>query len=169
MSEVAIIRVADRGQITLRGDLSSADFAEAISAPLPQPRRITEGEVRVAWMSPDELLAICPRDKVEGYVDALRDALKGQHHLVADVSDARVIFRLTGAEAALRDTLAKLSPADFRPASLPRGEVRRTRLAQVPAAIWFDEGHATVICFRSVARYVEDVLRTSAKAPVGHF
>ena len=169
MSDVTIERITDLGQITLRGDLASPAFAEAVSVPLPEPRRITEGEVRLAWMSPDELLAFCPRAQVATYVAAVSKALSGQHHLAADVSDARAVFRLTGPEPRLRETLAKLSPADFRPDRLPRGEVRRTRLAQVPAALWFDEGTATVICFRSVATYVEDILRTSAREVVGHF
>lgn len=169
MSEVSVARVHDLGMITLRGDLSDPAFGNALSVPIPEPRRINEGEVRLAWMSPDELLAICPRGQVAGYIEALKPALSGQHHLVADVSDARAAFRLTGADAALRETLAKLTPADMRPASLPRGEIRRTRLAQVAGAFWIDEGQATVICFRSVATYMEDILRVSAKVPVGHF
>jgi hypothetical protein len=33
------------------------------------------------------------------------------------------------------------------------GEMRRTRLQQVPAAIWFESAtEARVVCFRSVAR-----------------
>lgn len=169
MSDVKIGRITDLGQITLRGDLGSSAFATAIGTPLPGPRRITDGDIRLAWMSPDELLAFCPRDQVSGHVSAVSKALEGQYAIAADVSDARAVFRLTGPEPRLRETLAKLSPADFRPDRLPKGEVRRTRLAQVPAALWFDEGAASVICFRSVATYVEDILRTSARAPVGHF
>lgn len=169
MSDVEIERIQDLGQITLRGDLTSPAFAEALSVPIPEPRRITTGDVRLAWMSPDELLAFCPRDRVQALVADVSRALEGQHHLACDVSDARAVFRLSGAEPRVRETLAKLSPADFRPDRLPRGEVRRTRLAQVPAALWFDEGSATVICFRSVATYVEDILRTSARVAVEHY
>ena len=169
MSDVTIARITDFGQITLRGDLASPAFAEAIGLPLPQPRRITDGEVRLAWMSPDELLAFCPREQVADHVEAVSKALTGQHALAVDVSDARAVFRLSGPEARLRETLAKLSPADFRPEALPQGEVRRTRLAQVPAALWFDEGQATVIAFRSVATYVEDILRNAARVAVDHF
>jgi sarcosine oxidase subunit gamma len=68
--------------------------------------------------------------------------------------------------------MAKVTPADLRPRILGVGEVRRTRMAQVPAAIWFDgEDQATIVCFRSVGTYVFDLLVQSSKpgSEVGHF
>ena len=50
--------------------------------------------------------------------------------------------------------------------------MRRTRLAQVPAAIWLSEtDEISVIAFRSVARYVFDILALSAddSGRVGYF
>lgn len=169
MSDLVVEPVTDLGQITLRGDLSDPAFADALGVVLPQPRRITQRPVRLAWMSPDELLALVPREDVAGHVERVGAALRGQHHLIADVSDARVIYRLYGEDAPIRDCLARLSPADLRARALPQGEVRRTRLAQVPAAFWLDEGAATVIAFRSVAAYVEGLLRNAARTAVRHF
>jgi sarcosine oxidase subunit gamma len=72
------------------------------------------------------------------------------------------MFILTGERGALRDVLAKITPADM--AALAPGEMRRTRLQQVPAAIWFEsETEARVVCFRSVAQYVFDLLALSAQ------
>ncbi len=77
---------------------------------------------------------------------------------------AMTTYSLTGDDGAIRDTLAKLTPADLRPASLPVEEVRRTRLAQVPAAIWIEsEGQAKVVCFRSVAAYVFGLLKQASR------
>ena len=88
--------------------------------------------------------------------------LYSYHALVTDVSDARAMFELRG--GGLRDVLAKLTPADMSAAALPPGELRRSRLAQVPAAFWLrSETAAQVICFRSVARYVFDLLKTAAQ------
>ncbi len=71
------------------------------------------------------------------------------------------MFSLTGEAGALRDVLAKITPADI--AGLPLGEMRRTRLQQVAAALWFEtQTEARVICFRSVARYVFDLMAVSA-------
>ncbi len=58
--------------------------------------------------------------------------LRAEHHLAADVSDARAVFRIEGAKA--DQVLAKLCPVDL--ATLEPGELRRTRAAQVAAAFW---------------------------------
>jgi len=158
-----------QGMVTLRADLSAKPVAAAVKsvtgATLPAPRRIETGQSgTVAWMAPDELLILCPHDAAERVVAALTDALAGQHHLAVNVSDARAMFDLTGDPGALRDVLAKIAPADLSPEALPVGELRRTRLQQVPAALWFaEEGKAQVICFRSVAEYVFGLLSLSAK------
>ena len=114
-------------------------------------------------MSPDELLILLPYDDVTSALTAMSVALKGEHALVVDVSDARASFRIEGEGALIRETLAKLTPADMRAAALPVGILRRTRLAQVPAAFWLQsEGAAHLICFRSVASYIFGILKHAA-------
>ena len=117
------------------------------------------GDRACGWMSPDEYLLVLPYAEVAGAMAALNKGLAGQHFLAADVSDARAVFRVEGAKAA--QVLAKLSPVDF--ATLEAGELRRTRAAQVAAAFWADGDAFTVVCFRSVGKYVFDLLATSAQ------
>ena len=162
------------GMVSLRGDLADAGFAKAVKRvtglDLPGQRQILGEGPRLAWMSPDELLLFCAADEAPGQAAALADALSGQHALVADVSDARAVFHVEG--AACREVIAKLSPADVAPGVFGPGEMRRTRLAQVPAAFHMTSGTAfEVIAFRSVARYVFDLLSNAAKpgSAVGHF
>lgn len=175
-----IVSVEDAGltgMITLRGDLSDGGLRDAVTGltgtAFPDARRAeTAGDTAVCWMSPDELLIVMPYENVGDALKRLGETLGGTHHLAVDVSDARAVIRLSGKGAALRETLAKLTPADMRVSALPAGEMRRTRLAQVPAAFWFeDEGTAHVICFRSVARYVFGILKQSAElgSEVGYF
>lgn len=173
---VSVREIAPRTMLTLRGDLASAKMKKAVKSAIgtavPEPLGAVFGEDSAAlWMSPDELLLICPRDRQEMALSAAEKALAGSHHLVADVSDARAAFHLEGEGAHVREVLAKLSPADVHPDALPPGTVRRTRLAQVPAAFWMQsETRAEVIAFRSVAAYVFGLLKTaSAGGPVGHF
>ena len=165
------------GMVTIRGDLADAAFAKAVKSAcgvaLPGQRQsVTAKGRRLLWMSPDELMLVCAHDEADSMAGALGAALKGQHHLAVNVSDARVLFRLSGEDGALREVLAKLTPADMRASHLPVDEVRRTRLAQVAAAFWFEaEGEARLVAFRSVAKYVFDLISTAA-APggeVGHF
>ena len=152
-----------QGMITLRGDLGSNAVRGALSAlglSVPgQRERSATGDHAVAWMSPDELLILCPYAEAEATVARLTEALGAAHALVVNVSDARAMFRVSGAGA--REVLAKVMPVDM--AALQPGTIRRSRLAQVAAAVWLtDEATAELVCFRSVARYVFDVLSVSA-------
>lgn len=175
--QVAIREAGLRGMITLRGDLGSDEVRKAASeiAGVEFPDRRGAGWLDgkgLCWMSPDEVLIVLPRGEVGVALDRLASALAGHHHLAVDVSDARAVFALEGEPGAMRDVLAKLTPADLSASALPVGEIRRTRLAQVSAAIWFqDESRAEVICFRSVAQYVFDLLRNAADpgSEVGYF
>ena len=67
-------------------------------------------------------------------------------------------FDLQGPGA--QGALAKLCPVDF--AALAPSEVRRTRMAQIPAAFWRHGDGWRILCFRSVAGYAEALLRNAA-------
>ena len=152
--------------ITLKGDLSGAAMKRAVKRAaglgVPDLRAIErKGERAVAWMAPDELMLFVPRGEVAAALAAARKGLGPGHGLAADVSDARVLFTVSGSDA--RDVLAKLTPADM--SALRPGEMRRTRLSQVPAAIWQSgEGEFSVMVFRSVAAYAQKLLE-AASAP----
>lgn len=154
------------GMITLKADLAAPEVAEAVRAvtgcAVPGTRQIAaEGAARVGWMAPDELLLIVPRDGVGAACAGLAARLGALPHLAADVSDMRAVFRVEHGVAA-RETLAKLAPVDLAPGNFGAGTLRRTRLAQVPAAFWWEEDGMTLVCFRSVARYAFDVLAQAA-------
>ncbi|MGR3511626.1 MAG: sarcosine oxidase subunit gamma [Paracoccaceae bacterium] len=174
---IRITETGPRGMLTVRGDLTSAKLAKAVKTAtgcaMPAPMgTVTDGDRGVCWMSPDELLVLVPHADATGAEQAMTAALAGEHALVVDVSDARVCFSLEGEAALIRETLAKLIPADTRPKALPVGTMRRTRLAQVPAAVFFTgETRAELICFRSVADYAFGLLCHAAKpgSAVGHF
>ncbi|MEQ9694105.1 sarcosine oxidase subunit gamma family protein [Shimia sp. SDUM112013] len=178
ISHVGFAKVAEtglHGMITLRGDLDSAEVAAAVKAAtgaaVPAIRRIEAGDKgRVAWMSPDELLVIVAYEAVSETMTALNDALSGVHALVVNVSDARALFRISGDTP--REVLAKVAPVDLSPDAFGPGDFRRTRVSQVAAAFWMnDDGSFELVCFRSVAQYVFDVLRLSAErgGEVGYF
>ncbi len=164
-----------RGMITLKGDLSATklkNIAKKVSGvDMPEKRGANiKGDNGLCWMAPDELLILCPHMDAPTIVTQIDKALKGTHYLAVNVSDARAVFRVDGQGA--REVLAKLTPADLHPDSFGPGEIRRTRLAQVPAAFWMT-GPQTfeIVCFRSVAQYVFDLLSNAAKiqAQVDYF
>ncbi|WP_327793373.1 sarcosine oxidase subunit gamma [Harenicola maris] len=154
------------GMITLRGDLSAGWMADAVKqatgALIPQQRMITSGTgASAAWMSPDELLLLVDYKAAEGITKGLNTATAGQFCTAANVSNARVLIDIKGQGA--RSVLGKLTPADLRPESLAPMEMRRSRIAQVPAAFWLaGEDHFRLIAFRSVAQYAFDILKSAA-------
>jgi sarcosine oxidase, subunit gamma len=164
-----------QGMITLRGDLTAralkAGATQASGAKMPpQGRANITGDSGLCWMSPDELLVLCPYDEVETRLDALTTKLGDMFALAVNVSDARALFRVSGPAA--REVLAKLCPVDMSPQPFTPGMFRRTRMAQVPAAFWMDDDESIhIICFRSMADYVFGVLRAAAQqgSGVGYF
>lgn len=162
-----IAEVPLQGMITVRGDLSDKKFLAAITKgrakQMPGPgQAVIADDSGVAWMSPDEVLILCAYNDVALELAALQKNLGASHALAVNVSDARASFRITGPHA--RDVLAKLCPVDLSPDAFGPGQFRRTRMAQVPAALW----QATpdtfqIICFRSQAQYVFDLLCLAAQ------
>lgn len=160
---VRVREIGPLGMITLRAKgLKGLDKAvkAAVGTKLPALRRIeVAGDRACGWMSPDEYLLILPYAEVTAALGALDKALAGQHHLAADVSDARAVFRVEGDKA--DQVLRKLTPADLD--RLEPGELRRSRAAQVAAAFWHQDGGYTVVCFRSVAGYMMGLLANAAQ------
>ena len=172
--EVTIREAGLRGMITLRGDLAARKLRNlctgltGVDFPT-QGQAHSDGDKGLCWMSPDELLILVPYDEVATTLAKIAKTLEGQHHLAANVSDARALIFVEGTFS--REVIAKLAPADLHPDTFKPGDFRRTRLGQVAAAFWMrDEDTFEVICFRSVADYTFRLLAASAKAgPASHF
>lgn len=173
--DVNVVEAGLRGMLSLRGDLANTKLKLAVrkltGVNVPPVGKVNlKGKKGVAWMSPDELLILCPYDIAEKNAGLIAKALKGTHHLVCNVSDARATFTLTGVRS--REVLAKLAPADLSLTGIDTGQIRRTRLAQVPAAFWISgPDQFDIVCFRSVAEYVFELLKQAAHpaGKVGYF
>ncbi len=171
----SISEIGPLGMITLRGDLDASSLRNAAThvagVDYPDPLSCNcVGERGIAWMSPDELLVMCPYGEVAANLDKIAMALGSSHALAVNVSDARAVFQVKDPKA--REVMAKLAPVDLDPRVFSPGMFRRTRLAQVPAAFWMRDAETfQVICFRSVGQYVFDLLKVAAQpgSEVGHF
>lgn len=162
-----VVPVEGRGMVTLRGDFADAGFAAALNAAtgcaVPETRRSTEANGnRALWMSPDELMLFCDWAAAPGIAEAFQREMGEAHALALNVSDARAVFRVSGAKASR--VLSKGAPVDLAPDRFAVGEVRRTRIATVAAGIVrTDEDAFEVFCFRSYAAYLWDWLTVAAK------
>lgn len=161
-------QVTDQGMITVRGDLKSKKIATVLKSATgvtmpPQMGANVSASNGILWMSPDEAMVLV--DMADAPAQAVKMAadLSKTHALVVDVSDARAVFEVEGAD--VRDVLAKLAPIDTHPDVLKPGMLRRTRIAQVACAVWMPTSTtARIICFRSVADYMFGVLSVASKS-----
>lgn len=164
---VVISEAPLKAMITLRGDQNDPKLARSVKVVtgslLPKARRITHGQTGSAiWMSPDELLLITDYTQADFSIATLETKLKGTHFMASNVSDARAVFAISGPAA--REILAKGAPVDLSSRGFVPGDVRRTRMGQIAAAIWMEEdGSFRLICFRSVADFMFDWLKSAAE------
>ncbi|MEL6450837.1 MAG: sarcosine oxidase subunit gamma family protein [Pseudomonadota bacterium] len=155
-----------QGMITLRGDLNTpplrAAATQVTGAAMPGQGQASFADTGgLCWMSPDELLVLVDYAQVQAHLATMTDLLGSAHALAANVSDARASFVVSGAYA--REVMAKLVPVDLSRDAFGPGMFRRTRMAQVAAAFWMpDPDSVRIICFRSQAQYVFDLLKTAA-------
>lgn len=165
------IRIADRGpvgMVTLRGDLGSEPVARAVRETLeldvPGVWQARLGERGAAvWMAPDELLLLTDYGAAPALSARLGEALAGEHHMALNVSDARAVLGLTGANVA--EVLAKGAPVDLSPEAFPVGAARRTHLGGIAVVFWRRaEQEWEIACFRSFARHLFDWLVVTSKA-----
>lgn len=169
-SDIGIATVTEvplQGMITLRGDLSSSAVKDAATTAagvaMPTPGHSNSKEDQgICWMSPDELLVLCSYAEVATKLAAMKSTLGNAHALAVNVSDARASFQVRGPLA--REVMSKICPVDLSVAAFRPGMFRRTRMAQVAAAFWMpDDETFQIICFRSQAQYVFDLLIVSAQ------
>ncbi len=175
---ISISEISDRGMIDLRGEAGSAKFRQAAKAALGvelplKPRSVaSKGEVTILWLSIDQWLVCCPRDKTDGLIDDLRRNLDSLHSLSVDVSDARAIIRLQGDDTL--EVLMKGSSVDFTLPEYKAGLVRRLMFAEIAALahIVSDKPRTVdIYVFRSYADYTWKWIRATAKpaATIGLF
>jgi sarcosine oxidase, subunit gamma len=161
------IRLGERldvGKIGLRGDPGERAFMTGVGRvldlllPTEPNTSATKGRVTALWLGPDEWLLTCPVDDTAFFINSLREALKGSHCAITEVSDGRVAFAFNGPSA--RDVLAKGCPLDLHPRSFTSGSCAQTLLAKAPVLIHLVEDDPAagpafeVYVARSFAQYL---------------
>ncbi|MFT3989745.1 sarcosine oxidase subunit gamma [Aestuariivirga sp.] len=165
---VTVREITGRGMIDLRGLASDKKFMKAaketlgVALPTKPRTSVSWGDIKVLWLSTDQWLILCAKDKAAELLAALRTALTGLHSLAVDVSDMRAIIRIEGEGA--REILMKGSSLDLLDGSYVPGTVRRMRYAEIAALLQVIEDDAfDIYVFRSYADYAWTFLTTSAK------
>ncbi len=167
---VSIREITERGMLDLRGLASDPAFMAAaksvLGVDLPVKPRTSAawGDVKVLWLSVDQWLVLSSRAKAHELLANLRDALKGIHSLVVDVSDMRAVIRLEG--EGCREVIMKGTSLDLLDPEYVQGCCRRMRYAEIAALLDVVEDDVfDIYVFRSYAHYTWNFLCATAKAP----
>jgi hypothetical protein len=87
----------------------------------------------VLWLSVDQWLVQCPRERSGDLARDLNQALGATSSLVVDMSDARTILRLEG--EGVRELIMKGAPVDLTAPEFAKGTVRRLRFGELAAMV----------------------------------
>ena len=165
---VGLREITTRGMIDLRGLTTDRKFISAIKDVLgfelpKQPRNSTAfGDVKAMWLSPDQWLILCARNKATELALELTNAVLKSHALVVDVCDMRSIIRLEGDRA--KEVMMKACSLDFGHSECTPGYVRRVRFAEIAALFnIMDEKTIDLYVFRSYAQFAWDFLLKAAR------
>ena len=165
---VSIREIATRGMIDVRGSTADRKFLAAakqvIGFDLPKVPRssATFGDIKALWLSPDQWLILCARDKAPALAAELQSALAITHALAVDVSDLRTIIRIEG--ESVREVMMKSGSLDFTDEEFAPGYVRRMRFAEIAALFNIVEPNMIdLYVFRSYAHYALDYLTKAAR------
>jgi sarcosine oxidase subunit gamma len=96
-------------------------------------RRVAAGPVAFAWAGPGHWLAMAHGQDGAAFEARLRACLIGAAS-VSDQSDARVVVRVSGADA--RNALAKGLPIDLHPRAFGTGDTAVTMVSHMATHIW---------------------------------
>jgi sarcosine oxidase subunit gamma len=120
------------------------------------------GDIKALWLSPDQWLILCGRDKAPVFQAEISKALDGLHSLAVDVSDMRCVIRLEGEGS--RETLMKGCSLDLISGEYVPGTVRRVRFAEIAGLLHVVEDNVIdLYVFRSYADYTWDFLLKAAR------
>ena len=118
----------------IRSDFSDATVAKNISSAcgvsVPKAcafKENADGDKRLSWVSPNELLLYCPARNSENIIEKLHSKLQKSHANLIEVSDYYTILNLKGEKAA--DIINTESPLDIRLKSFPVGSCAGTLFA----------------------------------------
>jgi sarcosine oxidase subunit gamma len=128
----------DLGHINLRGSPEDAAFVEAAGKALGQAlpteaNTISEGDLTIFWLGPDEWLVLAPRDETLALASTLEESLKEQHFAVNIVSGGQLALALSGHR--VRELMAKGCTLDFHPKAFRRGQCAQSGLAKAGVLI----------------------------------
>ena len=157
-ADITLTIRSDLGHINLRGDPDNAAFVAAAETALGQtlpiePNTISNGDLDMLWLGPDEWLILASAKEIAALKSALDTALAGIHSAVNVISGGQVAMGLAGNH--VRQLLAKGCTIDFHPRQFVSGMCVQSGLARTNVLIAApDDDVFMLIVRRSFADYL---------------
>lgn len=158
---VGLTALPPGSQVSLRGEGDDQAFLRAAEGALgfdlpSRPNTTTRGDAGTAlWLGPNEWLLVLSGE-AGAMMERLSAALAGLHHAVNDVSESRVVIRVSGPKAL--DLLAKGTSLDLHPSVFAAGACAQSTLALTEMLLHRPEGEGPpvfdVFVHRSFADYL---------------
>lgn len=154
--------------VSLRGNAGDPVFTEKVTAitgvslPVIPCSFAVSGGTKVLWISPDEWMIVCERQRLSSLITSLKTELRGIRSQVADNSGGYTQVRLHGRNA--QDVLHHVSVYDF--AALEAGKVVGTTFGKSSVYVHRDGEGFCLLMRRSFADYIWRYL-VRAAAPYG--
>lgn len=168
-ADLAVHVCDELGHVNLRGNPQDQAFRRSAEAALGQElpiaaNTISEGDLTICWLGPDEWLILTAADAASELVDALNDALAGQHFAVNNLSGGQLAVRLAGKN--VRETLAKGCTLDFHPSVFAPGMCAQSGLAKANVLLVRpgDKDEFLVVVRRSFSDYLVAWLKDAARS-----
>lgn len=160
-AQVSILEVPHLAQVSLRVDRA---LAERLPFVLPlEPNTVTGDVARGAlWLGPDEWLIVGVRGTTDRIVEEVREALRGLHHSVIDVSANRAVLELVG--PGRHELLASGCPIDLHPRSWGPGRCAQTMFGRAQVLLQEFPQATRVFVRPSFAGYAVDRLLDAGRA-----
>jgi sarcosine oxidase subunit gamma len=134
------------------------------------PRKVGEtgsgSGAHAFWIGPDDWIIVYEPGREAQIVQALREACRGLHHAVIDLSERMTTICLEGQK--LRDVLAAGCPLDLHPRAFRPGMVLQSHLGKANVILHYVAGNAErpfidLYTNRSFADYVWKYLENAAR------
>lgn len=166
LNRVVFSELPHLGYIVLRGKTDDSAFMQGVASVLGhsvpvQPRQMLQtAKGAVLWLSPDEWLLVCPRNRRDALMAALRAALQEVFAQVVDNSGGFTTLRLAGPDHLT--LLRQLGPYDFE--GQATGTLASTVMSKTSVTVVRTDAAGVLLVFRrSFADYLWRLIERTAK------
>ena len=157
--------------LSLRGEVTqiAAAVESCLKVPYPLTANTTQANsgTRLIWVSPDDCFVIAPSGQAEKLEANLRQALKGQHFAVTDVSSGYHLLSLAG--SGVRSLLAQGCPLDLHASKFGLGQCAGSHFFKASLWLWpvasdsaNGDSKFELLIRRSFAPYVDTMIKKAS-------